>query len=167
MARKKFPVGIYNGEIFIIDTERNKEDGHFSFDVIRYVTDSQLEYLRDPDERRDEYKEFWQQAVQAGTTEDGLDDWLESIWDEEMDEDDPESYPGKDESDCDAINEEERKAADEFIEESRGVTVGTWESSGAYSPGSFDGGEFKGWDFMFDTPEARKWAKKYAESKKR
>lgn len=156
---KNVPVGIYNNEIFIARIE----DGVMasSFDLIRPVSVESLEYLRDRYEREDEYKDFWKQAVAADRTEESFSDWFDSVWDEEYDESDEEDFPGKDNSVVDLISEEERAEADNFLK-TKGIEVGTWESSGRYSPGNFHtGNEFHGWDYVFDNPEARKWAEKY------
>ncbi len=156
---KNVPVGIYNNEIFIARIE----DGVMasSFDVIRPVSVESLEYLRDRYKREDEYKDFWKQAVAADRTEESFSDWFDSVWDEEYDESDEEDFPGKDNSDVDLISEEERAEADNFLK-TKGIEVGTWESSGWYSPGNFHtGNEFHGWEYVFDNPEARKWAEKY------
>lgn len=161
---QNIPVGIYNKEIYIARIE----DGVMatSFDVIRPVSVETLEYLRDRYKREDEYKDLWKQAVAADNTEEGFSDWLDSVWDEEYDEDDEEDYPGKDSSDVDLISEKERTEADDFLK-TKGIEVGTWESSGWYAPVSFSKSKvFNGWDYVFDNPEARKWAKRYADSVK-
>lgn len=158
MSEKHIPVGISNQEIFIAQIKDGKFD-YFS-GVLRPVSTEQLEYMRDMDERRDEYKEFWKEAVRADMTEDSLDDWMEQVWSEDFDEDDPEDYPGKDDSDMQYLSEEDRRAADEYLEENEDFEVGTWECGGCYSPASF-GKDFKHFDFVFDSPEARKIAKEY------
>ena len=158
---QNIPVGIYKNEIFIASIEDGVFNG--SFDVLRPVSTEQLVYLRDKYEREDEYKDLWKEAVRAGNTELGLDDWIDDVWEEEYDEDDEEDFPGKDSSFLDYLSEEDRKAADEYLE-TLGIEVGTWEASGCYSPVSFSKSKlFNGWDFVFDSDEARKWAKRYEE----
>lgn len=180
MKEQNIPVGIYNNEVFIAKVE----DGKFAKDyfgnphfngVIRPVSSDMLETLRNPDERRDEYKDFWKQAVQAGATEESFDEWLEEVWDEEMDEDDPESFPGKDESDCEYLTEDFRKEADDFLLENEGFEVGTWESAGSYSPNheryNSETGEwssdFKKFDYVFNNPLSKALAKEYIASLKK
>jgi DNA polymerase sigma len=48
------------------------------------------------DERRDYYEEIWRQAVHAGNTENGLDDFAEQCWEE--DQSNGRIYPGQDDS---------------------------------------------------------------------
>lgn len=157
MKEKHLPVGIFNNEIFIARVEDGKFKG---FDgVLRPVTTEQLNYLRDSSERREEYKDLWKEAVKEGVTEEGLDDWLESVWAEDFDEDDPEDYPGKDESDMEYLSDEDRLKADCFLS-LYGVKVGTWESSGSYSPRSFYK-DFKRFDYVFMNPDAERIAKEY------
>ena len=180
MKEQNIPVGIYNNEVFIAKVEDGKfakdyyGDPHFS-GVIRPVSSDMLETLRNPDERRDEYKDFWKQAVQAGATEESFDEWLEEVWDEEMDEDDPESFPGKDESDCEYLTEDFRKEADNFLLEHEDFEVGTWESAGSYSPNheryNSETGEwssdFKKFDYVFNNPLSKALAKEYIASLKK
>lgn len=162
---QNIPLGIYNNEIFIARIE----DGVLAnFDVLRPVSTEQLDYLRDKYERTDEYKYLWKEAVRCDRTELGLEEWLDSIWEDEYDEDDDEDFPGKDSSFLDYLSEEDREAADKFLE-TQGTEVGTWEASGCYAPvNSFreDNNVFTGWQLVFDNDEARKWAKKYADSVK-
>lgn len=165
MKEQYIPVGIHNQEIFIINLEDGKPhcgiDGKPCFDVIRPVDVETLEYLRDMDQREDEYKELWKEAVAADATEQGFTDWLEDLWAEEFDEEDEEDFPGKDNSFCRYLDEDLREAADKFLLEECGVEVGTWEAAGTYSPGSFGSEKFTGWDYVFDTPLAKKYAKEY------
>ena len=160
MSEKHIPVGISDNEIFIAKVV----DGEFKYfdGVLRPVTVKQLEYMRDQYERRDEYKEFWKEAVQADATEDSFDDWLDQVWSEEYDEDDPEDFPTKDDSDMQYLSEEDRLKADWFLG-TQGIEVGTWECSGCYSPASFNK-EFKHFDYVFMNPEAERIAKEYEES---
>ena len=169
---RQIPVGIYDGEIYLAEMEGEKPhvgiDNKPVFCVLRTVSESQLEYLRDISEREDEYKDLWKEAVHADQTEQGFDDWLDDVWAEEYDEDDPEDFPGKDSSWLDDLSEEDRAAADEFLE-GQGYSIGTWEASGCYDPmhgtyHSADGrwySDFKDWDFVFDNPEARKIAEDF------
>ena len=162
MEQKHLPVGIFKNEIYIALVE----DGKFKhFDgVLRPVTTDQLDYLRDPYERREEYKEIWKQAVNADATEDSLDDWLDAVWTDDYDEDDPEDFPGKDDSDVQYLSDEDRLKADWFLGLS-GVEVGTWESAGSYNPRSFYK-DFKHFDYVFMSPDAERIAKEYEDSKK-
>jgi len=163
------PVGIYNDEVYIAEIEPNKPHidkyGYMHFGVIRPVSKDMLENLRDPECRRGEYKDLWKEEVEADATEQGFDEWLEDVWAEEFDEDDEEDFPDKDSSDCQYLDEDYRPAADAFLAE-RDIEVGTWESSGAYSPHAFNR-PFTGWDFIFDTPESKQLAKEYEESLKK
>ena len=177
---QRIPVGIYEKEIFIAKVKDGKMardycgDLYFC-DVLRPVSTDMLETLRDPDVRRDEYKDLWKEAVYAGRTEDGLDDWLEEVWEEEMDEDDPESYPGKDDSGCEYLTEDFRKEADDFLLKHEDIEVGTWESSGSYSPTfaryDHETGEwvskFKKFDYVFKNPLSKALAKEYVDSLKK
>ena len=157
---RNVPVGIYNGEIFIVLVKDGKMTD--SFDVIRPVTKEQLSYLRDKWERADDYKYFWKEAVASDATEQSFEDWFDAVWDEEFDETDEEDFAGKDDSFIYYLDEDERKAADAYME-SQGVEIGTWESSGCYAPVSACTKDktFKGWEFVFDNDEARKCAKEY------
>lgn len=180
MKEQHIPVGIYKNEIFIAKVEDGKMardyygDPHFS-GVIRPVSSNMLEALRSPDERREEYKDFWKQAVQAGATEDGFEEWLEEVWEEEMDEDDPESFPGKDDSDCEYLTGDFRKEADDFLLEHEDFEVGTWESAGSYSPTheTYNSGtgkwssDFKKFDYVFRNPLSKALAKEYIASLKK
>jgi hypothetical protein len=143
---KQTPVGIYNKEVFIA----HEFDGKIThFDVIRLVDEDSLEDYRNPDYRREEYKDMWKQAVAADATEQSFDDWFDDAWNESYDEDDPEDFPCKDDSDVCVLTEEEREEADRFIEENYGIIVGTWEASGCYDP-EFRDGKFAGWDYIFE-----------------
>ena len=174
---QRIPVGIYEKEIFIAKVRDGKMamnycGSRYFCDVLRPVSTDMLETLRDPDSRRDEYKDLWKEAVYAGTTEDGLDDWLEEVWEEEMDEDDPESYPCKDDSGCEYLTEDFRKEADDFLLKHEDIEVGTWECSGSYNPTSagydHETGEwrskFKKFDYVFNNPLSKAIAKEYVDS---
>jgi hypothetical protein len=169
MKEQHIPVGIYNKEIFIVRLVDGKLyrgiDNKPVFDVIRPVEDSTLDYLRNQSEREDEYKDFWKQAVAADATEESFQDWYDSLWEEEFDEDDPEDFHGKDDSDCQYLDEEKRLAADNFLYSEYGMRVGTWESSGGYPP-AFRNEPFEGWDYVFNDPLSEKFAKEYEDSEK-
>lgn len=179
MSREKhIPVGIYNNEIFIAKVG---EDGKMAkgymgkpyFNgVLRPVTESDLDRLRDSSEREDEYFDLWKQAVQADSTRESFDEWFDQVWGEEYDEDDEEDFPGKDGSDCQYLTEEFREEADSFLEK-QGIKVGTWESSGSYSPTheTYHDGEwrsdFKKFDYVFSDPLSQALAKEYVKSIKK
>ena len=168
---QRIPVGIYEKKIFIAKVKDGKMArdycGELRFcDVLRPVSTDMLETLRDPDSRRDEYKDLWKEAVHAGTTEDGLDDWLEEVWEEEMDEGDPESYPGKDDSGCEYLTEDFRKEADDFLLKHENIEVGTWECSGSYNPTSA-GYDYEKFDYVFKNPLSQALAKEYVDSLKK
>ena len=172
MKEKHIPVGIYDREIYFVRLEEDGKlycgiDGEPVFDVIRPVTENDLELLRDTDERRDEYKDFWKQAVAADATEESFDDWLDRVWEEDFDENDPEDFPGKDSSDCQYLTEDFRLAADAVLQGKYGITVGTWESAGGYPPTRSGRNNFKKWDYVFDAPLSRKYAKDYEDSLKK
>jgi hypothetical protein len=180
MKEQHIPVGIYKNEIFIAEVKDGKFTKNYYGDprfsgVLRPVSSDMLETLRNPDERRGEYKDLWKQAVQAGSTEDSFEDWLEEVWSEEMDEDDPESFPGKDDSDCEYLTEDFRKEADDFLLEHENIEVGTWESAGSYSPDTkrYDSetgrwaSNFKKFDYVFSNPLSKALAKEYVASLKK
>jgi len=154
---KSIPVGIFERELFIA---RVRGEEIINFDVLRYVTESQLEDLRDFDNIREHCRDLWVEAVRAGDTEESLDDFTQSVIDD-TDMDDEENYPFKDDSDTDKVSEEQYEQANKFIEEQYDDIVGTWESSGWYCPGSFNKGKFSGWDFIFEDENAQKFAKIY------
>ena len=162
MKEQHIPVGIYNTEIFIARVIDGKPyrtfDNRMTFDVIRPVSVGDLEHLRDPDYRMEDYEDLWREAVRAGRTVLGLEDWFNDIWGEEFDETDPEDFLGKDDSDTQYLGEEDRRAAEKFLENEYGL-VGTWESAGWYSPN----GKF---DFVFDNPLAKEIAKEFEDSLK-
>ncbi len=163
MKEQHIPVGIYNTEIFIarvIDgVPHSNFENRIIFDVIRPVSVGDLEHLRDPDYRMDDYEYLWREAVQAGRTTLGLQDWFNDIWGEEFNENDPEDFLGKDDSDTQYLGEEDRLAADTFLLNNYGLNVGTWESAGLYPPN----GKF---DYVFMNPLAEKIAKEFEDSLK-
>jgi hypothetical protein len=156
MKRKFVPVGIFGKEIFIANLENGKIRG---FDVLRPVTEEQLETLRDPDNIKDYLREDWKLAVQNDATESSLDDFVdEAVQEYDLDENE-EMYPGKDESGLENLTIDERDQADAFMENEYDMTIGTWESSGWYAPTSTFGKEkYNGFDYVFDTPEAHELA---------
>lgn len=140
----KIPVGIYDNELFMAETEWNEEkqkyDVHRGIDnipvlsVIRPVMISQLENFHDPNYMAGYIKDLWRQAVAHGSCECSLTDFVQQCMNEEDDGD--ERFVGKDESDCDIFecDEELRLLCDKFVEYHENEEVGTWESAGAYSP---------------------------------
>lgn len=153
---KHVPIGIYNEEIFIAQIEDGNIDG---FDVLRVVEKDRLETFRDPDseDTRSYYKDFWKAAVASNSTEASLSEFVEEIFnDGDYDESDEEDFPGKDEYGLQFLTEEQRKQADEFIEDTTDKEVGTWEDCGWYSPkGNFD--------LFFEDEEAQEWLPKVRE----
>ena len=164
---KHIVVGIYRQEIFIAAVE-NGEIKHW--DVLRPVSESCLETLRQEDEIKEYCRDLWVAAVRAGATEQSLDEYVEDIIAECEMEDNKEMYPGKDESDCEYLLPELREEADAYMLTKEGVEIGTWESSGGYSPNTrwrTDEPEFKKWDYVFNNTEAKKIAKMFEESLKK
>lgn len=47
--------------------------------VLRPVPKDEYDERSDPENLREEYRELWQQAVEHGDTDDGLDDWMEYV----------------------------------------------------------------------------------------
>lgn len=160
-------VGIYNQEIFIAAVENGEVK---RWDVLRPVSASRLESLRDENEIKEYCRDLWKEAVRAGATEQSLDEYVEDVIAEcEMDENE-EMYPGKDKSDCEYLLPELREEADAYMLEKEDVEIGTWESSGCYAPNApwFDKNKtFKKWDYVFNNTEAKKMAKMFVESLKK
>ena len=169
MSKQYIPVGIYKNEVFIVELEDGKArvgiDKVPIFDVLRPVSAEQLESYRDPNQREDEYKDFWRESVAAGRTEDGFDDWFEDVWSEEFDEDDEEDFPGRDDSYTEHLVDDLREEADEFLA-TRGIDVASYTCGGSYPP-TMDTyhrdtdswySDFKKWDYVFKSPEAQKIA---------
>ena len=155
---RSIPVGIFERELFIA---RVRGEEIINFDVLRYVTESQLEAFRDFDNIREYCRDLWVEAVRAGNTEESLDDFTQSVIDD-TDMDDEENYPFKDGSNTEKVSEEQYEQANKFIEEQYDDIVGTWEASGWYSPvSSFNKRKFSGWDFIFEDENAQKFAKIY------
>lgn len=120
-------IGIYNEEIYI---ERNT----YNCDVYRPVEKKVLKSLRTVEGlKKYGWDETWREAVHAKRTEQGLDDWLSEALDD-IDLDDPENFPLKDDGGFSELTEDERKRADEYLYETYGTEVGTWEWSGCYNP---------------------------------
>ena len=156
MKEKIVPVGIFNGEIYILH-----EDGNFNnFDVIRHVNTETLDALRDPDSYQDYCEDLWKCAVQAGSTKLGLADFAQELIDEADCDNDDEAFPGKDDSYTEYLTPEMRKEADEFLSLYNRIDVGTWEASGNYAPNAFDK-NFKKFDYVFNNDESRKAAEDY------
>ncbi len=152
-------VGIYEREIFIAEVE----DGKFVrfTDVLRPITASMLEDLRDAETYKDYCEDLWKCAVNNGTTELGLLDFAQECIDDADVDNDDEAFPFKDDSGLQYLDDEERKLADEFLLEHDSIEVGTWECSGMYAPNSFDKDtdKFKKFDFVFDKELAKQFYK--------
>ena len=176
MNRQIIPVGIFLNEIYLINLEGGKPvtgiDKEPIFDVLRPVSASDLENLRDEDEIKEYVRDLWMEAVRSGHYEGSLDDYTQEVIDESNMDDDEEDFPFKDSSYCEYLTDDLRKEADTYLDEHKDIEVGTWEASGTYPPtmkrarGTADGNHewvnmFHGWDYIFNTPEAQKWAKEY------
>lgn len=116
-----------------------KEDKS-NMNVIRPVSLEQLKEMRTLEGCKDYHKEIWVQAVTSDSTEDSLDDFCQSLLDE-LDANNDEDFPFKDNSGTDILDEfvngtseTLRTIVDDFIQSAFGYKVGTWESSGSYSP---------------------------------
>lgn len=165
---KKTVIGIYEEEIFLVEGNNINNvhrgiDGKPIFCVLRPVSKEQLEDYRDDDEIREYVRDIWKEAVMSGDYEGSLDDYVEEVKNECGMEDDEEAYPCKDDSWTEYIYDEVREQADEFIKENCGYEVGTWEASGCYEPAYRS--EFKGFDFVFPTPEAQAFAEAYTKER--
>ena len=159
---KKTVIGIYNDEIFLVEGNdinnlHRGYDGKPIFCVLRPVSKSMLETLRDEDEIKEDVRDIWKEAVMGGHYEGSLDDYVADVIAECKMYDDDEMFPFKDESWLDELTDEMRKQADKFIKEHSGYKVGTWEASGCYEPDS----DFNGFDFVFPTNEAKEFAEAY------
>ncbi len=165
---KHIVVGIYRQEIFIAAVENGKIE---HWDVLRPVSASELERLRDESEIKEYCRDWWKEAVRAGATDKSLDDYVEEIIAESEMYENEEMYPGKDESDCEYLLPELREEADAYMLSEEGIEIGTWESSGGYSPNTRwwykDTQEFDKWDYVFNNDEAKKIAKMFVESLKK
>lgn len=137
---EKIPVGIYNGELFMVEEDKRKRiDGIYIFDVIRPVSKEHLEAMHEPSEVKEQIRDIWQCLVQDGKTELGLNEFVEQAMSEEDDGD--ERFVGKDDSFCDIFdyNEKLRDFCDKYINFTQDIEVGTWEASGCFKPeGHFD-----------------------------
>jgi len=163
---KQTVIGIYNDEIFLVEGNgfNNLHRNYYGdpvFCVLRPVSKPMLSSLREEDEIKEYVRDLWKEAVRCGDYEGSLDDYVEDVIAESGMDDDDEMFPGKDESWLDALTDEMREQADKFIKEHSGYEVGTWEASGCYAPDS----EFKGFDFVFDTPEAKEIAETYTKER--
>lgn len=157
----KTAVGFYKGELYI------SENGNVnSFDVIRPVSAELLEQLHDLDYWKENYRYWWIDAVRAGKTDESLEEFFQSLMDEE--DNGCEEFIGKDSSDCDVFDYDDklRKKCDAYIEKLTGKAVGTWESGGFYSPMKREtgpDGEYKATYQRFDKVLDKKLAQKYYE----
>lgn len=151
MSKTNNVVGISNKEIFI--------KSKYGFHVLRPVEKDVLEELRTV-EGQINYgaDDLWREAVQAGITTDGLDDWMETYMSESFDETDEEDFPCKDNSSCDELSEEDRELADKYLLEEYNLEVGTWECSGSFSPNSFNK-NFKKFDLVLNPKLAKEYYK--------
>ncbi len=157
MVRKHKAVGIYDKEIFIASFDEN---GNIEgFDVLRHVTAEMLSDLCDAGTYKDYCEDLWRSAVMAGSTELGLEDFAQELIDEADCDGDDEAFPLKDYSGLQYLEDEERKAADEFLLDTYGIEVGTWESAGSYLPCAFTEDKFEKFDFVFDQELAEAYYK--------
>lgn len=163
MAKQPKAVGIYNKEIFIANFN---EDGTIkAFYVLRPVTKEMLEELRDVDSYKPYCKDLWIMAVRSGNYEGSLEEYAQERIDEADVDNDEESFPDKDESGLEYLTFNERNDADEFLLNEYDIEVGTWESSGLYSPTHEvyheDGwySDFKKFDLVFDLQLAMQYYK--------
>lgn len=141
MSKKPKAVGIYDKEIFIANFN---DDGTIKyFYVLRPVSAELLSDLRDPDTYKSYCEDLWRCAVQAGNTESGLLEFAQELIDEADCDNDDEAFPLKDDSGLEYLTQEEREAADNFLQEEYGIEVGTWECSGSFPPTIED---CVGWD---------------------
>lgn len=123
-------IGIYNKEIFI-EKENN-------WGVLRLVDVDTLDSLHTADGLIEfGWGDIWKESVHNDWTILGLYEWLEGLINEEDDGD--ERFVGKDASYLDELTDEERKIADQYIYDTYGIEVGTWECGGFYPPdGEFE-----------------------------
>ena len=163
---KQVPVGIFDGEIYIANID-TKTDKIRNFDVLRPVSEDDLDSRRSDDNVRDYCKEQWQMAVSSGYYEESLDTFIEEQEEEYEVDDDDENFVGKMADALDYLSDEDRQEADEFMSEHEGIEIGTWEDSGCYAPSSsFGSKDFKKFDYVFKNEEAKKYAKIYVKSLK-
>ena len=108
--------------------------------VIRPVPMKQLEEMRTLEGCKAYHKDVWVSAVQSNSTEESLDDFCQSLLDE-LDANDDEDFPFKDSSDTaileeivNGTSETLRTIVDGVLQSAFNYEVGTWESSGSYSP---------------------------------
>lgn len=124
-----------NKDLFIVKGEDNSH-----FNVIRPVPMEQLEEMRTLEGCKGYNKEVWVSAVQSNSTEEGLDDFCQSLLDG-LDANDEEDFPFKDscytgilEEIVNGTSETLRTIVDNFIQTAFDYEVGTWECSGMYPP---------------------------------
>ena len=154
-----------NGCVYGLElTEDGKDFVHNSLGfstscvVIHPVDQKTLEDYRD---NLDRYKDLWKAAVENDKTEDGLEDWFESVREDESGTvfaDADEGYPFKDESFCGEllldmdnptvktywhIEHNLREYVEDAIRENDGIkplddtdkyNIATWESAGWWTP---------------------------------
>ena len=121
-------IGVVDDDVFISNTTS-------SMYVIRPVTKSALESLRSIEGLKDYgYKELWQNAVMGDATELGFDDYLQELLDDSDILNDEESFPNKDYSFTQYLDDESRKIVEDYLYEKTGKEIGTWECSGIFTP---------------------------------
>lgn len=114
-----------------------KEEGG-NCNVIRPVPLDKLEDMRSLEGCKAYNKDLWVQAVTSNSTERSLDDFCQSLLNELCDDED---FPFKDNSDTEILeeivngtSETLRTIVDAVLLSAFNYEVGTWESSGTYSP---------------------------------
>ena len=135
MKTKEYtPVGVFDEEIFIYSGDDYK--GKMCFDVIRPVSKGMLEEFRSVEHWMEEERDLWVEAVKAGDTNESLQDWMDDFVKEELAEGggDKEYFPLKDDSFTEYLDYNTRTIVDKYIKETQGYEVGTWETSGCFSP---------------------------------
>ena len=106
--------------------------------VIRPVPMDKLEDMRSLEGCKAYNKDLWVQAVVSNSTERSLDDFCQSLLNDLSDDED---FPFKDSSDTaileeivNGTSETLRTIVDGVLQSAFNYEVGTWESSGSYSP---------------------------------
>lgn len=102
---KYIPVGIWHNELFMTeDADHTDICGHMIFDVIRPVTQTDLERLQSDDYIYDDCEELWRERVAHDKNyTGGLDDFVEEI--KQQYSCDGEEYPFKDDSFCSVLDD--------------------------------------------------------------
>lgn len=123
------PVFLSGNELFI------KTAGSEQYNVIRPVSQSDLDYFRSDEGIRNYIREIWKSAVMGDRTEQSLDEYIQDCMNE-VDTGDDEAYINKDTTFCDIFEYYPglREAVDKIVAEDLGEPVGTWESAGFYHP---------------------------------